>query len=363
LKLPRNTLGAGGGAVGSQSAAGAADPVVDADDDLSLRRELEKLAPATVALAFLTAHGLVRLAPWLHKEWQLGAARGLRLITCVESLDSAVDFENGDLFGDTNELQWPVCRDLQRWGVFQVPPSGTSPEAWSAVGNPPLQLSRAEAEATQPVLLPGLLSEGEATLIDTLGRARMAKMAEVQEGLSPFDLPEEEAGFHAAAEAALHCSGPHRVLYLHSQEVREKLSEDEVAVLDSLESKLMQSISDEDSRRWGLLPYRGEVSVRSFEYHAYSDGGSVMDPEHRDDGSLLTLSVLLSSSEEFQGGVFSTFKSSPAGEERQELRMARGDGVLFVSEKRHNVDVVTGDRRALVIELWDRPRNRRSRHA
>ncbi|CAE8600460.1 unnamed protein product, partial [Polarella glacialis] len=143
-------------------------------------------------------------------EWQLGAARGLRLITCVESLDSAVDFENGDLFGDTNELQWPVGRDLQRWGVFQVPPSGTSPEAWSAVGNPPLQLSRAEAEATQPVLLPGLLSEGEVTLIDTLGRARMAKMAEVQEGLSPFDLPEEEAGFHAAAEAALHCSGPHR---------------------------------------------------------------------------------------------------------------------------------------------------------
>lgn len=33
-----------------------------------LREELQGLA-ATVALVFLTAHGLVRFAPWLHQEW------------------------------------------------------------------------------------------------------------------------------------------------------------------------------------------------------------------------------------------------------------------------------------------------------
>lgn len=44
------------------------------------------LPPCTVALAFLTAHGLVRLAKWLHQEWQQGAARRLRVVTCVEHL-------------------------------------------------------------------------------------------------------------------------------------------------------------------------------------------------------------------------------------------------------------------------------------
>mmetsp|Transcript_52684 Transcript_52684/g.114959 ORF Transcript_52684/g.114959 Transcript_52684/m.114959 type:complete len:85 (-) Transcript_52684:48-302(-) len=83
-----------------------------------------------------------------------------------------------------------------------------------------------------------------------------------------------------------------------------------------------------------------------------------MDPEHRDDGSLLTISVLLSRSEDFRGGAFSTFN----GNERVEHPMQRGDGVLFLSEKRHNVSAVEGDRRTLVLELWDAPRNQHSRH-
>ena len=55
---------------------------------------LAKEPRATAALCFLTAHGLKRLAPWLHKEWQ---AMRLRLITCVESLDSAMDFTQPDV--------------------------------------------------------------------------------------------------------------------------------------------------------------------------------------------------------------------------------------------------------------------------
>ncbi|CAJ1435683.1 unnamed protein product [Effrenium voratum] len=61
------------------------------------------------------------------------------------------------------------------------------------------------------------------------------------------------------------------------------------------------------------------------------------------------MSVLLSRQEDFTGGMFSTF----AGHERIEHEMQRGDGVLFLSEKRHNVSAVTGERRTLVLELWE----------
>ena len=66
--------------------------------------------------------------------------------------------------------------------------------------------------------------------------------------------------------------------------------------------------------------------MRSAELHYYAAGGSVADPSHRDQGSLLTLSVLLSEPSEYEGGVLTT-----AGERRHEL--ARGDGLCFVSEQ------------------------------
>ena len=40
--------------------------------------------------------------------------------------------------------------------------------------------------------------------------------------------------------------------------------------------------------------------VRSAELHYYAAGGSVADPAHRDQGSLLTLSVLLSEPTEYK---------------------------------------------------------------
>jgi hypothetical protein len=45
------------------------------------------------------------------------------------------------------------------------------------------------------------------------------------------------------------------------------------------------------------------------------------------------------------------------------LSYARGDGVLFPSEKRHNVTPVThGTRRTFVVELWEGAPNLHSRH-
>jgi len=273
-------------------------------------------------------------------------------------LDAAVDFNEPDaLFADPNELDWPVCRDLERWGVFVVPPFGQDPASWSS-GIPPLHLTRMEAEATQAAVLPMLLTEEQVHQLDTLGSKLLVQDSADAGDEGEVDIfAHSEVSFHKAAEAALHRLGQHRVLYLHGEEVTAQLSNEERAFLQLLEETIIARMRAEDSCRWGLLGRRA-VALRSMEYHAYEDGGSVMDPEHRDDGSLLTISVLLSRRRSFEGGISNTFLE----DSRVEHCLDIGDAVLFVSEKRHNVSPVKGQRQALVLELWDGLRNHRGRH-
>lgn len=51
-----------------------------------------------------------------------------------------------------------------------------------------------------------------------------------------------QAGFHKAAEAALHRLGQHRVLYLHSQEVTSRLAEADREFLEGSERQLVSLI-------------------------------------------------------------------------------------------------------------------------
>lgn len=314
----------------------------------------EELPLPTAALIFLTAHGLVRVRPWLHGEW-CASPTGLRLVTCVESLDTALDYSDPEgVFAEANELRWPVCRSSSRWGVFVVPPHNMALSRWEALPEPPLRLSRCESEATEPLLLPGLLSQEDIALVDGLALAHISAEGshngDVDEScISLFELP-DEGGFHGAVEDALHSLSQHRVLHLHGI----ASFAEESCGLPALERRLLAAIKAHDP--WGLTRHR-EVNLRSLEFHAYTEGGSVLDPEHRDDGSLLTLSILLSAPEDFQGGSFITWQS----DERVKHQLARGDGILFVSEKRHNVEVVHGRRRALIVEIWDKPRNTRNR--
>eukprot|EP00405_Crypthecodinium_cohnii_P018926 CAMPEP_0206467598 /NCGR_PEP_ID=MMETSP0324_2-20121206/29130_1 /ASSEMBLY_ACC=CAM_ASM_000836 /TAXON_ID=2866 /ORGANISM="Crypthecodinium cohnii, Strain Seligo" /LENGTH=456 /DNA_ID=CAMNT_0053940897 /DNA_START=12 /DNA_END=1382 /DNA_ORIENTATION=- len=312
--------------------------------------------PPTVALAFLTGRGLVLLAPWLRQEWESEAHRKLRLVTCVESLDSAVNYEEcGSMFAEPNQLGWTVCKDHEKWGVFVVPPFGMTVDDWRAEvprGTLPLQLTRAEADATRPVIIKNLLSDEDIGLIHRLVEQYRPGDAEGAEetSLSLFDLA-DEAAFHVAAEDALHDLKYHRVLHLHSLVI----CEDEASGLPALERKMKEAMMAHDE--YGMLKAR-DFNVRSFEYHSYCEGGSVMDPHHRDDGSLLTMSVLLSNLTDFQGGRFLTYDQDKVVEHH----LDRGDAVLFLSEKRHNVTPVTGDRRTLIMELWEGPRNRHNRH-
>ena len=110
----------------------------------------------------------------------------------------------------------------------------------------------------------------------------------------------------------------------------------------------------------GLAAPTTPLHIRCVELHAYSVGGALVTPGHRDNGSKRTLIVQLSDADAFDGGRFVTWhEGAPVPHE-----MAAGDGLLIDSERMHNVQPVTrGLRHSLVIELWVAPANRVNRFA
>ena len=101
------------------------------------------------------------------------------------------------------------------------------------------------------------------------------------------------------------------------------------------------------------------LNVRCIELHTYDVGGGLFDPGHRDCGSALTMSVLLSTPKDCDGGSFVTWcEGQPVVHE-----LECGDAVLFRSEKCHNISRVTrGTRHSLVVELWEAATNVMNRY-
>ena len=110
--------------------------------------------------------------------------------------------------------------------------------------------------------------------------------------------------------------------------------------------------------KWGLAN-SASLNVRCIELHKYSVGGCLCLPDHRDSGSSISMSVLLSSPSECHGGRFITWDQQRTPHEHL---LQRGDAVLFHSERIHNVSpVLEGERSSLVIELWFGPTQTRRR--
>ena len=108
-----------------------------------------------------------------------------------------------------------------------------------------------------------------------------------------------------------------------------------------------EKITGAMARDWRGPP----LTVRCVEHHVYTEGGGLVMEDHRDLGSSLSLSVLLS--DQYKGGAFTT--TSEAGVVLTHAPKV-GDGVLFASETVHNVSTVeSGERRALAVEPWTGP--------
>lgn len=314
----------------------------------------ESLPPATVVLIFITGHGLVKLADWLHRAWK-AAPQGVRILTCVEALDTARDYNDG-VFAETNLQGWEVYRDPlhAKYGVFVVPPYGCSISAWQASAPFLVPISRIFADESEPLLVHGLLTTDDIERI-------CAFMSSIQppenEGYEDDDSAIASVLFGdgmewSAAEDAVHSLREHRVTHLHREGV-------DARPLELVRAKLLRALFTADAKRWNVLRGRS-VYLRSFEHHSYETGGSVMDEGHRDGGSLLTLTVLLGRSETCQGGVFRTIRDA---DQWQEHEIAVGDAAIFVSEKRHTVTPVTaGTRQSMVMELWGGGVTRHNRH-
>ncbi|XRB13172.1 methyltransferase [Pseudoscourfieldia marina] len=352
-------------------------------------------------MLFVTGHMLTTLSPLLHAEWRTG---GMRIVTCVESLDACVDYRV-DLFDDSNsQLEWPVSRASwhasKQHEVYVVPPAGVTVEAWEAarfagghvdstinldIGiqpSPHIEIwpqtvqdsysaahfersdddamaRRKEADNAPVVRIQHLLTSEDIAKIETFVQER----AEVQRGIADhtdaavsaalFDNNAEcacslvEDAFHGSSDAT------HAVLHLHRGGAPALERFDEAC--PGIRAKLMAALYGADV--WRACFCRA-TDLRSFEYHHYTPGGSVADNQHRDDGSCLTISCLLQAAS--CGGELHTFHSD-AWRCHDDLKA--GDAVVFLSDKRHNVSCVeAGERHSIVMEVWENEANEWNRH-
>jgi hypothetical protein len=93
----------------------------------------------------------------------------------------------------------------------------------------------------------------------------------------------------------------------------------------------------------------GSLKVRVAEWWNYAEGGHLEDVNHFDGGSILTIVTLLNDG--FTGGRLST--NEPDGTQLDTGLAKTGSSCCFLSHKLHSVSrVLGGERRTLVIELW-----------
>ena len=131
----------------------------------------------------------------------------------------------------------------------------------------------------------------------------------------------------------------HEVLYFHRD-----------GWLAREEAELQARLVSAMVRHAAWCPADAELSVRCVELHRYTEGGSLPNPGHRDKGSVVTMSVLLSDPGQCEGGTFVVWDDRGRPIEQP---VGQGEAVVFHSERVHNVSpVIDGERLSLVLELW-----------
>ena len=107
-------------------------------------------------------------------------------------------------------------------------------------------------------------------------------------------------------------------------------------------------------------PAPNVLQVRTSESTSRTLSFNVANPA-LNHGSTLTLSALLSEPADVEGGTLLVWS---AGAPEYFDALKRGDGVVFHSERVHNVTaVMEGTRHSLVIELWEGRDNEHDRHS
>lgn len=196
------------------------------------------------------------------------------------------------------------------------------------------------AERSEAVILPGLLSCAEVDTVHQAGADAQAKELQASSG---------------GGSCSFMATIPLHLRPTYQTHVKSFLHRDNDFGIRhaSLSAKLVHAMKSQPGD-WGPDARGIDLNIRCVEYHTYTKGGGLVAPGHCDNGSVLTLSVMLSDPDDLCGGYFVTFTDG----EPVAHQLSRGDAILFRSEKHHNVTTVrAGVRQSLVLELWMQPQN------
>ncbi len=108
------------------------------------------------------------------------------------------------------------------------------------------------------------------------------------------------------------------------------------AAFPKLRKKILETAAAVDSAEsWGLLDAApAPPALRCVELHTVGPGGALPEQKHYDHGSLVTVDIMLSPTEDFEGGTLSTLESDGT---LLAHTFERGEATVFVSHKYHCV--------------------------
>eukprot|EP00516_Mucochytrium_quahogii_P007078 CAMPEP_0203750932 /NCGR_PEP_ID=MMETSP0098-20131031/5086_1 /ASSEMBLY_ACC=CAM_ASM_000208 /TAXON_ID=96639 /ORGANISM=" , Strain NY0313808BC1" /LENGTH=253 /DNA_ID=CAMNT_0050640443 /DNA_START=478 /DNA_END=1239 /DNA_ORIENTATION=- len=133
--------------------------------------------------------------------------------------------------------------------------------------------------------------------------------------------------------------------YLHTNHLMQKYKPEIV-------DKLVAAAFEADLQQgWGLLNGdKDDFRIRVIELHSVGVDGALADEKHFDQGSLVTVDVMMCPATQFEGGQLSTLETDGQLAQHQ---FDLGDAVVFPSHKYHCVlPVEQGSRSVLVMEIW-----------
>lgn len=198
-----------------------------------------------------------------------------------------------------------------------------------------------DAQRTRVIRLPRLLDDNE---IQLLHEVHAAHESHLGQRVKPASSQASSYKTGQFIDNALPEEGV-RVSYLNTAGVFER-------ALPALRSKLIAAAFEADARHWHVLGgATHDVVPRCAEYHVSNPPGGLPYPDHFDEGSLLTIDVMLSENGAFDGGQFCTLEADGTLTAHP---FQKGDALVWVSHKPHCVEPLTrGQRRVLVMELWE----------
>lgn len=145
----------------------------------------------------------------------------------------------------------------------------------------------------------------------------------------------------------------HTVTYLHSIFAREAPE-----VYSKLRALVMQVGR---MPGWGSLgTYPEGLGIRTIEHLEYSvrEGRGDGLGWHQDSGSVVTLNVMMSESDEYEGGQLQYAYPVGSCGDVHNVTMKKGGVSVYYSMTDHRVTpLTTGRREVMVMELWDRAAN------